>query len=520
MDDKVTTLQPIATSNNIPKDLKFEQYPGTRLLVDNQHLLHAEHSSHDLVLIPQPSNDPDDPLRWSSPRKYLALGIVCLYSFIIAALTLSNGVLYGALIMDLHASVDYLNTGTAVGLLLIGFSNLFWNPMALKYGRRPVYLISAILTTVSMVMGSVAQTKGVYNGSRMLMGLAAGPFEQLPAVTVNDQFFVHHRGFGLSMYVLANTLGSFLGPLASGFVLESMGWRWVVRFYAIFMGMTAIIIFFGLEETGFTREIDTPSANGPATNFELPVPTSKKSYLAKLRLFSSFSLQRSLLATIIEPLKLILDPIVMWTGFLYGFGVAWLVVMSVSMNTVFQNPKYGYNFNFQDVGLTNISPLIGGLIMIYAGGAGTDRFMVWQARRNNGVMEPESRIYAVFLGGPIMAGGLFLYGPGAAAGLPWIAPVIGMALIGAGMPIVGAVSLGYVTESYPHKAGEASAAAITIRNIIGCCMVFANGPWIETGLRDAFITMGFLCLFVFWSGAFMIWKGKYFRGRTARALEL
>ena len=77
-----------------------------------------------------------------------------------------------------------------------------------------MYLVSAILTTLSMVMGSVAQSKAVYNGSRMLMGLAAGPFEQLPAVTVNDQFFVHHRGFGLSMYVLANTLG-YVHPLLS-----------------------------------------------------------------------------------------------------------------------------------------------------------------------------------------------------------------------------------------------------------------------------------------------------------------
>jgi hypothetical protein len=299
-----------------------------------------------------------------------------------------------------------------------------------------------------------------------------------------------------------------------------MGWRWVVRFYAIFMGMTAIIIFFWLEETGFARDIGIPSEDEPAVNFEQPVPTSKKSYLAKLRLFSNFTLRTSLLTTIFEPLKLILDPIVIWAGVIYGFAIAWLVVMSVSVNTVFQNPLYGYNFNFQEVGLTNIAPLIGGLIIIYAGGAGTDRFMVWQARQNNGVMEPESRIYAVFLGGPIMAGGLFLYGPGAAAGLSWIAPVIGMALIGAGMPIAGEVSLGYVTESYPHKAGEASAAAIIIRNIIGCCIVFASGPWIAKGLRDAFITMGSLCLFVFLSGAFMIWKGKYFRGRTARALQL
>lgn len=39
------------------------------------------------------------------------------------------------------------------------------------------------------------------------MGICAALFEQLPAVSVNGQFFVHRRGYGISLYVLAATLG-------------------------------------------------------------------------------------------------------------------------------------------------------------------------------------------------------------------------------------------------------------------------------------------------------------------------
>ncbi|KAL2680338.1 hypothetical protein Neosp_007935 [[Neocosmospora] mangrovei] len=84
--------------------------------------------------------------------------------------------------------------------------------------------------------------------------------------------------------------------------------------------------------------------------------------------------------------------------------------MAFTSNTVFQSPLYGYNFSFTAVGLTSLSPLVGSMILFYVGGAGTDRFMIWQAHRNGGIMEPESRIYAALVAGPIMSAGLVLYG--------------------------------------------------------------------------------------------------------------
>lgn len=88
-----------------------------------------------------------------------------------------------------------------------------------------MYLVSAIIGAVSQVLTATAQTKATFIGSRILLGFGAAPFEQLPALTVNDQFFVHRCGLGLSIYTLALTMGSFLGPVASGFVADDMGWR-------------------------------------------------------------------------------------------------------------------------------------------------------------------------------------------------------------------------------------------------------------------------------------------------------
>ncbi|KAJ4317701.1 hypothetical protein N0V84_007220 [Fusarium piperis] len=479
----------------------FDMVPGTRMLLDHNQ------EGEGIILAPEPSSDPDDPLNWTTLRTTLSFLLVNMYSFMVAVVALSPGVTYGALIVEFRTSAGYLNVGTAISILFIGLGNLIWNPMyqALRFGRRPVYILSCLLTGVSQVVIATSQTSRVYVGARILMGFVAAPFEQLPAVTVNDQFFVHQRGFGVSMYVLAATLGSFLGPLATGFIVDGVGWRWVYWTFAAIMALVSILAFFFLEETGYDRNEYTQPRSEP------------KSYLEKLKLVSNLKLDDGFAATVMSPVKLLVEPVIVWAACLYGFGIAWLSIMAVTANTVFQSPEYGYNFSFTAVGLTNLSPLVGSMILFYVGGAGTDRFMIWQARRNNGIMEPESRIYAALVGGPLMAAGLILYGAGADAHLHWMVPVVGMGFIGAGVPIAGEVSLAYVTECYSHKAGEATTAMITIRNIIACAMVFATEPWIlHNGLRDAFIIMGVLCVVVFWSGVLLIWKGKSCRRRSAK----
>jgi len=48
--------------------------PGTIHLVDLTGTMHTKHSKgqKDIVLVPTPSDDPDDPLNWSKSRKLLS----------------------------------------------------------------------------------------------------------------------------------------------------------------------------------------------------------------------------------------------------------------------------------------------------------------------------------------------------------------------------------------------------------------------------------------------------------------
>lgn len=56
--------------------------PGTVHLVDVTGDMHALHLSgnKDIVLVPKPSSDPEDPLNWTRKRKMLAIGMVYVYT--------------------------------------------------------------------------------------------------------------------------------------------------------------------------------------------------------------------------------------------------------------------------------------------------------------------------------------------------------------------------------------------------------------------------------------------------------
>lgn len=75
--------------------------PGTVHLVDLEGTMHAKHASKgskDIVLVPAPSSDPDDPLNWSPRRKLLSTSCMCVYTLMVCCY--STLVLYASLITD------------------------------------------------------------------------------------------------------------------------------------------------------------------------------------------------------------------------------------------------------------------------------------------------------------------------------------------------------------------------------------------------------------------------------------
>lgn len=96
--------------------------------------------------------------------------------------------------------VAYFFTATS---LLQGMSNLFWMPLVVKYGRRPVYVISFSIYTAAAIWASVATSYGSELAARIIMGIGSGTGECLGPLTISDIFFLHERG---TMMAFVSTL--------------------------------------------------------------------------------------------------------------------------------------------------------------------------------------------------------------------------------------------------------------------------------------------------------------------------
>lgn len=70
-------------------DSHLEHVPGTALLTDVQGLntspLRHEKSSSDILLVPQPSNSPNDPLNWPLWKKDFMLFLICIDTAVVGA---------------------------------------------------------------------------------------------------------------------------------------------------------------------------------------------------------------------------------------------------------------------------------------------------------------------------------------------------------------------------------------------------------------------------------------------------
>jgi len=66
----------------IEEELHVEILPGTEVMTDfGSHHFVKQTGSKGPVLVPQPSNNPHDPLNWNRPRKILVLFITNFFSF-------------------------------------------------------------------------------------------------------------------------------------------------------------------------------------------------------------------------------------------------------------------------------------------------------------------------------------------------------------------------------------------------------------------------------------------------------
>ncbi|KAK4623483.1 hypothetical protein CLAFUR0_07415 [Fulvia fulva] len=519
-----------------PLDLPdYEVVPGTVYLIEGSH---QAGGVQDIILLPPPSSDLKDPLRWSRWRKAYHLFLLVTYSSVLGALTNWESPIYIDLGQHYQTKVDNLNIGSAITILMLGVGNVVFVPLSNKLGRRTIYIWTLLLVLLSQIWLGLSTTIGDFQGAHVLLGIGAAPFEALVAISISDVWFAHERGSKLGAYVFGLAFGSFVGPICAGYMSTSQGFRWIYWWGAILTGMLWGLFSFTFVESRFVRVGGTVRSGvvvvrkDAGLSSPLPVYGDDKTAQLQQEINLSpragevlesdhWSFQASLFKTYPDPwpqiisefwrpLKVSILPAVFWCGLNYGTCVSWLAVMATTIAEVFAPPPYSFTNN--NLGLIWIAPMIGSLIGAYFSGPLNDRFTLYLSNRNHGWSEPEFRLWAFIPSAIIMPAGLILYGVTSAHGMHWIVPIVGTGFVGFGLSVGGTVSMSYIIDCYKEIDTHAITTIILIRNLVGFAITWAIQPWINgMGQQNAFILVGVLSFVITgFAGVFIVF-GKAWR---------
>ncbi|UKZ68261.1 uncharacterized protein TrAtP1_009297 [Trichoderma atroviride] len=378
-----------------------------------------------IILIPPPTNDPNDPLNWSKIRRYYIAILACIAMFLCTFLASGPSVALpqmaeeflghsGSTPAEQIAKAAYFITTVT---LMQGVGCLVWMPLVIKYGRRPVYLASFTLYTSTAIWAAVADSYANQLAARIVMGFAIGAGECLAPVTIADVSFLHERGALMAVYTAAISGGVAGGIIVSGLITIAHGWRTIYYVSIALIGTLTVFLFFTMPETSYIRnpiQVETDNASSPL---------DKEGDIEHTE----------------------------------SIGSREQIAVSSTFSTAFTQV---YEFEPYQSGLCFVSALIGSLIGIAFGGRFTEVVADYFTKRNGGVREPEMRIPAIIFSVLAAPTALILFGVGIQNRLHWMVPTLGLGLLNFSIVQAVNISMVYTIDSYRPIGGEVVVAQL------------------------------------------------------------
>jgi MFS family permease len=330
-------------------------------------------------------------------------------------------------------------------------------------------------------LSAYVTSNGEWIARCILMGFFVAPVEALPEISVTDIYFTHQRGKYMGFYAFSLAGSNYFAPIICGFIAEGQGWQWVFYWPAIFLAITLIFLFLFMEESNYVRKINgvAPTTSSSQTGSAAVVDREKadttasqstasddmqlstKSFAQKLSIWQPTPGQ-NVKEHAKRSLKYLSWPVVFYAGFSYGSYLIWFNVLNATASIILGGP--GYNFKSSMVGLSYVSCVIGVIVGALVSGRLSDWLTIKLARRNNGIMEAEHRLWPFALCLVMVPAFLILWGVGAAHKIHWFGLVFAMGCVAFTSSIGVTLSVNYMIDSYHDISSDAIVTVILIRN--------------------------------------------------------
>ncbi|KAL2825073.1 major facilitator superfamily domain-containing protein [Aspergillus cavernicola] len=388
---------------------------------------------------------------------------------------------------------------------------LLWAPLSEQRGRRSITIGTFSLFGIFTMACAVAPTWPAFLVFRTLTGIfASGPIAVVTGILA-DKYQGHRtRGQAVAVYMVVTAFGPLLGPIISGFVSPSLGWRWPFWIALIIIAATFVPLL-TLPEThaAVLRSQDRPphKTPHPGLNPQQEEPNRKE----------------FITTVLFRPLHmLIFEPIVTATS-------TYLALCY----SIFYMSFQAYPLIFTDIyslspglcGLTYRPIGLGCIITLPIFWAYDEFFAHQEPNRirtccllkdnNNNNREEYIRLPIACLGGPLFAISLFWLGWSARQYLPFVVSMLAGVPFGLGFICIFIALLNYLTDAYEIYAASANAASSCSRSLLAIVLPLATGPMFDRlGVAGACSLLGGLSGVMCVIPLVFLWKGHRMRASS------
>ncbi|KAG2753484.1 MFS general substrate transporter [Suillus brevipes Sb2] len=351
---------------------------------------------------------------------------------------------------------------TSIFVLAYATGPLFLGPLSEIYGRSRVLQLANLWYLIWNLVCGFAQSESQLLAFRFLAGLGGSAPLAIGGGFLGDCWRPDERGKAVAIYSLAPLLGPVLGPVTGAWIAERSTWRWVFWSTSIVDAIIQIIGMFSIQETYAPLLLERKAERIRRTMDAEKVPyrevrTVFESQDRCWRSIMAKSLRRPFVLFAHEPIVQLLG---IYMAYLYGLLYLFLTTIPSIFGGVYQQSVgiAGLHYIALGIGVTGASQLNAKTM---------DKVYVYFKNKHGGVAKPEFRLPAMVPGSVLLPIGCLIVGWTSEAHTHWIAPDIGITLVGAGIILSFQCIQAYIIDCFTLHAASALAAASCLRSLAG-----------------------------------------------------
>lgn len=441
-----------------------EAYAATGLSPAARTYLINRHGTLDLD--PMPSATDDDPYNWPNPKKMGMLLLVAFHSCMAVMIASAIIPAYADMAKEFGTTIQDSTYLTSAQIAVLGVSPLAWRPLANTYGRRPVFLLSLVVSGLGNVACAVSGSYGLLMFFRVVVAFFISPASAIGSAVVAETFLKKDRAKYIGIWMVMVTLGVPVGPLIFGFVTYRAGFRSVFWGLAVINAAQFVLYFLFGPETLFLRCGESPPPSAVARPRGLA-----RGFAGKYLHFRRIDPRPLSAADYVSPLRMAARPraalpaLAYSTVFLFGS-----ILTTVEVPQLFEDK---FALDAEQVGLQFIGVVVGSLLGEQVGGALSDAWMRRRSRTKLGGAPPEPgfRLWLSYLGYVLTVVGvaIFLTTTASAPAGRWTAvPVVGTAIAAIGNQVVTTVLVTYAVDcAAAEDAASVGVFVSLVRQVVG-----------------------------------------------------